>query len=401
MIPLSVSRYLEKRGHVAKLEPFEPEPRFYRAIVVPAMAESQYLGATLRSLAANAESMIKDTLFLIVINQPPDASPKIVEDNLRTVEILKNYNFPNLFYLNTVLEGGVGGARKLGMDIALTKLDWNVRPLLFCLDADTLVEPDYLSNVAQVMADNRQWSGAVVNFSHQLPDDSELRQAVIGYEFFMRYYVEGLRWAGSPYAFHSLGSATICWGDEYVRCGGMRVRNGGEDFYFAQSLRKLGEIGFIDQTTIYPAGRISNRVDFGTGPRLGKIVEGKPLGFYDFGIFIEVKKLFDLVAATSPEKLVKALPNTLRTETVDFMVSQKFGESWPKILRNTPASDVARRGAFHTWLDGFRTLKLVHHLEQTVSSFPGTSIEIAQESVRQHLLDLKYPCNEQFHTTEN
>lgn len=390
MIPPLVNRYLEKRGHVAPLVPFEPEPRFHRAVVIPAMAEFHYLAATLNSLASNPESMLEDTLFLILINQPSDASPEIVENNLRTVEMLNNSKLPNLFYLNTVLEGGVGGARKLGMDIALTKLDWSVRPLLFCLDADTLTKPNYLQNIAQAMEKNPQWSGAVVNFNHQLPDDPKLRQAVIEYEFFMRYYVEGLRWAGSPYAFHSLGSATICWADEYVRCGGMRIRNGGEDFYFAQSLRKLGEIGFIDSTTIYPAGRVSSRVAFGTGPRLGKIIEGQALGFYDFGIFIELKQLFDLVANTSPTELVEALPSVLHNQTIDFMTSQKFSESWPKILRNTPANDVALRAAFHTWLDGFRTLKLVHHLERTVSAFSRTSFEDAQESVRQYRLDLKF-----------
>ncbi len=373
---MSVSKYLEKHG---KALPLPLARKFRYAVVIPAMAESESLPHTLQSLAANSELMLEDTLTLVVINQPPDVHWKIRSDNEKTLQILAEnpFKLPNLHYLDITTPDGVGGARKTGMDTALVYLDWNLDPLIFCLDADTLVEPNYLQAAAQL----RKQPGAIVNFRHQLPDDPALRRAIMEYELFMRYYVLGLRWAGSPYAFHSLGSAMICRAADYVRCGGMRERNGGEDFYFLQSLRKLGPIGFIGSTTIHPAGRLSDRVDFGTGPRLRKLMEGEKQDFYHFGVFIELKKILSLTPdETLPENL-----SALRPETQAFFQQQKFLESWPKILRNTPKNPEALRWAFNTWLDGFRTLKLIHHLEREVPMLQRVGYRDAAARLCEHL----------------
>lgn len=358
---MSITRYLEKHGKPMPL-PIPPGRTFRYAVVIPAMAESESLPDTLRSLAANSGLMLEDTLTLVVVNRRPDSSPEIRADNEKVLQFLRDNPFalPNLYYLDLVTEHGVGGARKAGMDTALLHLDHTVNPLILCLDADTLVEPDYLRAAAQL----RNQPGAIVNFRHRMPADPALRRAIVEYELFMRYYVLGLRRAKSPYAFHALGSAMICRAADYVRCGGMRERNGGEDFYFLQSLRKLGPIGFIGDTTIYPAGRLSDRVDFGTGPRLRKLINGEKQEFYHFGIFLELGKIITAADSAPDENLPARLTEQLRPETCEFLQQQGFPAAWPKIYRNTPKNPEARRHAFHTWLDGFRTLKLVHHLEQ-------------------------------------
>lgn len=358
---MSLARYLEKHGKAVPL----PLTRLFRcAVVIPAMAESESLPHTLRSLAANSELMLEDTLTLVVVNRKPDAPDAIRADNEKVIRFLREnpFRLPNLHYLDITTAAGVGGARKAGMDTALQYLDHSCNPLILCLDADTLVEPDYLKAAAQL----RNRPGAIVNFRHQPPADPVLRRAIMEYELFMRHYVLGLRWAGSPYAFHSLGSAMICRAADYVRCGGMRERNGGEDFYFLQSLRKLGPIGFIGNTTIHPAGRLSDRVDFGTGPRLRKLMNGERQDFYHFGVFIELKKVVGLADSGPDERLPEALERAVRPETLAFFHEQDFPAAWGKIFHNTPRTAEALRRAFHTWLDGFRTLKLVHHLERSV-----------------------------------
>jgi glycosyltransferase involved in cell wall biosynthesis len=358
---VSITRYLEKHGKAATL----PVSRLFRyAVVIPAMAESESLPHTLRSLSANSALMLEDTLTLVVVNSKPDAPEAIRADNETVVKLLldNSWGLPNLHYLNMTTDAGVGGARKAGMDTALQYLDHSCNPLILCLDADTLVEPNYLKAVAQL----RRQPAAIVKFRHQLPSDPVLRRAIMEYELFMRYYVLGLHWAGSPYAFHSLGSAIICRAADYVRCGGMRERNGGEDFYFLQSLRKLGPVGYIGDTTIYPAGRLSDRVDFGTGPRLRKLMNGEKQDFYHFGIFIELKKMIDLVAAGPGLELPETLKQAVRPEAWAFLEEQNFAVAWEKIFRNTPRTTEALQRAFHTWLDGFRTLKLAHHLERCV-----------------------------------
>ncbi len=357
--------YLAKKGKTAELHPHHPPQRYRCAVVIPALAESEALPRTLKSLASNSDLMLEDTMIMVVINRKPDAAPEVVEDNRQTIEQMREMAMPNLYWLDIVTEHGVGGARKTGMDTALQILDHQHDPLICCLDADTLVEADYLSVISGAMhRELRKLPGAVVDFRHKIPTDPALKSAVVEYELFMRYYVLGLHWAGSPYAFHSLGSAMVCRADSYTRCGGMRERNGGEDFYFMQALRKLGPIGYIRDTTIYPAGRLSDRVDFGTGPRLRKMMEGTPQEFYHFGVFAELKRIL----AFLNDEITPDLPSriaTLRPETAEFFHEQNFPASWEKIFRNTPKNQPARQAAFNTWLDGFRTLKLIHHLERT------------------------------------
>jgi len=44
-----------------------------------------------------------------------------------------------------------------------------------------------------------------------------------------------------------------------------------------------------------------------------------------------------------------------------FLIRNDFEETWPKIQHNSPDLDGLER-QFHRWFDGFRTLKLIHHL---------------------------------------
>jgi hypothetical protein len=50
----------------------------------------------------------------------------------------------------------------------------------------------------------------VIPFCHQQGDTPEEDQAIRRYELFLRAYVLGLARAGSPCAFHTVGSAMAC-----------------------------------------------------------------------------------------------------------------------------------------------------------------------------------------------
>jgi len=52
----------------------------------------------------------------------------------------------------------------------------------------------------------------------------------------------------------------ICTVDSYIAVRGMNRREAGEDFYFLNKLAKLGDIGQIHATTVYPSARPSRRV---------------------------------------------------------------------------------------------------------------------------------------------
>ncbi len=372
----TMDKYLTK-AFVCDIEP-APQRKFKGAVVIPAYAESDYLPDTVRALAANNAEFLRDVMLLIVVNNPADGDNSKLEDNRVILEALRRGEFElkglSLFWIDASspgkeisAKGGVGAARKLGMDSALKFLDWNNEPLLFCLDADTLVEPNYIEVVFDFFRDNPGDPSAVVKFSHQLGQNASENNAIVDYELFMRYYVAALKYSGSPYAYHALGSAIVCRAEAYVRAGGMRVKNGGEDFYFLQALRKCGVVGNVTGTCVYPSSRPSDRVPFGTGPKIREIIDGKDMTVYNPGIFDVLRVLYKFAYSASLvdfENLAENFKELFPVEITDFLCVCGFESSWRKILKNTPASLPYARAAFDTWFDAFRTLKFMHFCEK-------------------------------------
>ena len=118
-------------------------------------------------------------------------------------------------------DGGVGTARKIGMDAALAVLNGRGPGggVICCLDADTLVMENYLAAVHAhfSMTDD---PAAVAGYAHQKPADPRLLAAICCYEIFLRAYVMGLSFAGSPYAFHAIGSTMSCTAEAYAAVRG-------------------------------------------------------------------------------------------------------------------------------------------------------------------------------------
>ena len=353
-------------------------------VVIPAYAEADTLPASLESLAANKKEMLDATAVLVVVNNPPLAAcpPEKLADNIRMIARLAGSpalggGKLNLFWADASSDGyeidpaeGVGAARKIGMDTALPMLNWQADPLILSLDADTLVEPDYLEAVANFFAGDAEAAGAWIRFEHQPGATAEEDDAIAAYELFIRLYVECLRLAGSPYAYHTLGSAFAVRARDYVRAGGMRRKNGGEDFYFLQALRKIGSIGGVVATCVRPSSRPSDRVPFGTGPRIAAFLASgaAEMRVYNPLIFDLLKRVYAAVDnggldGTGDAASLRLWLDALPPLAVSWLESQGFVEQWPSIVRNTPCSSVKRRWAFHTWFDAFKTLKFVHFCE--------------------------------------
>ena len=163
-----------------------PVRTFKNAIVIPVCAESECLPLTLESLADNPGSVLGDTLVILVVNNPPPESPgssaKFAE-NRETLRLLRNSHFPfqkelNLSWIDASAPGfeinpkeGVGAARKIGMDKSLEFLDFSgASPIIISLDADTLVERNYLAASNGYFSANPDKAGATMNFEHQPGD---------------------------------------------------------------------------------------------------------------------------------------------------------------------------------------------------------------------------------------
>jgi hypothetical protein len=165
----------------------------------------------------------------------------------------------------------------------------------------------------------------------------------------------------------------------------MKEKNGGEDFYFLQGLRKLGDIEHIFETTVYPANRLSSRVAFGTGPRLNKIVSGEVVLAHTPNVFIALKEVVDAIKNGTIEQyncFESYLNESCSPAVFMFFKENNFFVNWAKIINNTPQKIKYLEAAFYTWFDGFRMLTFVHYLENSYPElYPQQSLESAIETV--------------------
>lgn len=348
---------------------------FTGAVVIPALAESERLFATLASLAANPPDLLARFLVVVVVNHREDAPITDKTDNLNSLERLSTVvqEFPvlNLAWVDAASSGlelpakggGVGMARKIGLDLALTKLATPpADPLLISLDADTLVRPDYLQAIVGHFAQPAV-GGAIISFAHQAGNDPAEQAAIERYELFLRHYVLGLSMASSPYAFHTVGSAMACTAAAYVKAGGMNSRAAGEDFYFLQQLSRTSGVAQVRGTMVHPSPRPSHRVPFGTGRSISRTLAGDngAVMFYRPECF---RILGEWLSLATPEKgagPVMAAAAAVSPQLADFLGNAGFSETWENLRRNHRDAK-ALRSAFHGWFDGLRTMKLVHHL---------------------------------------
>jgi glycosyltransferase involved in cell wall biosynthesis len=389
---IKYSASLHWRLHEANLD------NIAQVVVIPAYAEKEMLFHTLASIAANADASLERSLILCVINNKEDASDIVKENNAQTLKLLdaliRRKSFGNFELaddikdsLQAVLDrpmklgyidassngleippkvGGVGMARKIGMDMALRVLrnSSDRLRLILSLDADTLVQPDYLSAIRNYFSQGVIQTG-IVAYEHQFPSDSIGQAAICRYEIFLRYWVLGLQYAGSPYAFYSIGSTIVTTADAYLSVRGMNRREAGEDFYFLNKLAKMGQIGQIQETVVYPSARMSARVPFGTGAAVGKIISGSDHGYhlYDPRIFIILKKWIELMKQSFyfSEKQILSEAQEIDPGLGSFLIARGFLSVWPKIRRNLNTQKTLER-QFYNWFDGFETLKLINYL---------------------------------------
>jgi len=375
--PASTKSYLHKR---AVLEPWQldspPCHRFKAAVVIPALAEYTNLPFTLRSLSRNPPELLAQTLLLVVVNHCGNSSDAEKSDNRATLAALPvwkaQYGLSTLHWVDAASadtelppKQGVGLARKIGMDLVLRHLDYNAGdPLLICLDSDTLVQPDYLKAIFDHFALSPA-GGASIPYRHRPAETVQGQAAIDRYELFLRTYVLGLKLSGSPYAFHTVGSAMACRSSAYVTSGGMNRRQAGEDFYFLQQLYKTSGVADLAGTIVHPSPRSSLRVPFGTGRAVGDMLAdgASRLLFYQPELFGILGKWLGCVAGHGGAggKEMERRAGRISPWLEEFLQQAGFAATWDNLLQHN-RDDARLQSAFHGWFDAFRTMRLMHHL---------------------------------------
>ncbi|MEM6806764.1 MAG: glycosyltransferase family A protein, partial [Bacteroidota bacterium] len=213
-------------------------------IVIPCYAESELL-ETLDSLEKNTKTAFQ-TEVIIVLNAGEHASEEVVVQNRKTEKefehwlkvgdkkldyfLLKKNSLPKK-------HAGVGLARKIGMEEAVGRFELaeEKEGIIVCLDADSRVAENYLNSIYQHFQQHPKTEACSIYFEHPLEGDEfeeDIYRGIIYYELFLRYYIEGLRYAEHPYAYHTIGSSMAVRSTAYERQNGMNRRKAGEDFYF-------------------------------------------------------------------------------------------------------------------------------------------------------------------------
>ena len=403
-----------------------------RSIVIPALAEKASLFKTLASISCNPSNELTKTLVICVVNnhRPQLSSETDVLNNQQTLKVLKllvSGHLPPAIPADIVpsdlqeiigsnlrlacidasssgleipdREGGVGMARKIGMDVALELLNESGAGggVILCLDADTLVARNYISAVCNHFEATGN-TGAVVSFAHQMPSDHALRNAICGYEIFLRAYVMGLSFAGSPYAFHSIGSAMACTVEGYASVRGMNRREAAEDFHFLNKLAKIGNIGSVGETTVFPSPRISHRVPFGTGRQMNRMLTAGHEWYqlYDPSIFVILREWLDCVVNnpdSDPEMILSAA-NKIHPFLMEFLCLNRFERDWKRIRLNCSDCDHLIE-QFHVWFDGLMTLRLLNYFSR--SCFPPIAVIDALRELFGHMQET-LPCIKEIST---
>lgn len=386
--PENVEKYLKKYsipGHDLEMTAGK---LFNNIIVIPAISELDNIRTVLASLADSTNEFSDETLVIFVVNNLESSETAVKENNLKTLNLLRDIinreaestPSPEISISGLSIglvdaaspgrefpenNGGVGLARKTGMDLALKAFDYGspAKKILICTDADCTFEKNYLTEIVRNF-NARNLSAAVVNYSHDISGEDDHTSAIICYEYYLRYYALFLKYAGSPFAFHTIGSTMCCDHESYIKVEGMNKKKAAEDFYFLEKLAKQVDIQKISTTTVYPSGRGSWRVPFGTGQRVNRFLAGEQDEYqlYNPENFEILKKWIDALNHNSDlvSYYLEAAEN-IHPMLYRFLVKQEFDRAFSKILNKTSdVKQINRQKKF--WFDGFRTLKLIHFL---------------------------------------
>jgi len=417
-----LQHYAEPEIH--KLTGF-PDYTYQHVLMVPVYHEE----AKFLSRLLNQPRLQGPLLVILVINAPsrPSPTPSQNKANRQTQDLLVNLiqiNKPlwknndstvflseyrnrssiHLLLVDRCNHGseipkneGVGLARKIGNDLACALIrNGNIlTQWIQNTDADVILPTDYFN-----IKTSRESSACIYPFRHCC-EDPAFDTPMALYERSLRYYVAGLKWAGSPYAYHTIGSTLAINAEYYCQARGFPKRNGAEDFYLLNKLNKLAPVKPLETPTLNIAGRPSERVPFGTGPALQKIKAYKnpeeEYLFYNPKIFAQLKTWLSsysvvwehaangveqhqllhscLGGGKSDSRLIAAL----KYLNVDKAIHHS--------LKQSKDRDAFVR-QMNIWFDAFRTLKFIHFMRDQYfpSQLLENSVEIAPFKISAQLL---------------
>ncbi|MEM1297270.1 MAG: hypothetical protein AAGH89_18040, partial [Verrucomicrobiota bacterium] len=310
--------------------------------MIPAKDEPNLL-ESLESLAACGETS-SDGEVIVVLNSGENEEASTVQRNAQLEEQARKWsacngrsnlgfhilNCPNL----PSKHAGVGLARKIGMDEGCRRLEaiGNREGVLVCFDADSLCDPNYLSEVEALFRQDPSCQACSIYFEHPIEGSEfspDVYRAITDYELHLRYYIRAQQFAGFPHAIQTIGSSMAVRCDAYQAQNGMNRRKAGEDFYFLHKFTPLERVAELTTTRVIPSPRKSHRVPFGTGKAVGELIEEgavcrtyHPSSFQDLRSFLALIEPLAALKKAELDSFLAKLPVSVRS----FLSTQDFWE---------------------------------------------------------------------------
>lgn len=392
-----LSKYIEKHSIHQQLVQHPVPHQLQTIVIIPAFNEPGII-KTLESLKTCTPTK-KRTEVLVLFNYSETCPPTLKEQNQDTAKEVDAWCETNSrdnlrFYSQMVKDlpkkhAGAGLARKIIMDEAVRRFQSAENPdgVIVSLDADTWVSKNYLVDIEKWFSTHKKAHAVTFYFEHRLQPDifgEKATQAIIKYELYLRYFKQLLTFTGFPYAFHTLGSAFAVKAISYAKQGGMNRKQGGEDFYFLHKIFPLGHCTNISKVKVYPSARPSDRVPFGTGPAIKKIINSGQLLTYTQEPFSHLRALFcnkdELFQASDAE--VKTFYRHLNASFKDYFPENEFIKKIKEINDNSSSLDSFEK-RFFVWMNAFQIIKYINQYFIKNKKIPVT--EAAENFAIEHL----------------
>lgn len=268
---------------------------------------------------------------------------------------------------------GVGRARKIGLDSALALYERGkvLSAMAGSTDADVTLPRDYFSQLSALAYQGEgshqnssslpPFSGLLFPYRHVVPEEGPMRHAMLELELSFRYYVLGLHFARSPYAYHTLGSALAVSLPHYARARGVPNRQAGEDFHLLAKLSKLAPLARLTGGAIEIEARLSDRVPFGTGPSLTRALQEsrERRRVYHPSAFVWLREVLEVLTnatesgASDLPAFSSALPAWAQARALDF-----YRGTLPHLSACPSAAHRVRR--LRERFDALATLQFIH-----------------------------------------
>jgi len=364
------SSYIEKQVLFPAFIPDQPPAGLGIIVVIPACNEPE-LWRTNDSLA-RCEPPGCAVEVIVVINEPETSARDLRRQNDLNFMLLDDWKETHpecSFYLYPLRpepfpkkHAGVGLARKTGMDEAVRRFSFVEKPegVIVSLDADTLVERNYLTEIEKLFFTQLKPVGATIRFQHRVDElqDEQQKSGILLYEAYLHYYKQALDFCGYPHAIYTVGSAFAVRADAYVKQGGMSRRQAGEDFYFLHKLTRLGRLTELNTTCVYPSARVSDRVPFGTGAALQKWMQGdsRLKHTYNFKSFLDLKNFFRLVPVLYRDRPRRTEDLKVSLPLLRFLEEDHFMHELNEIGQNS-SSQAAFEKRFFQYFNALKILK--------------------------------------------